>query len=263
MPKKLYNCFHCQKLFERWPSQICNPKKCFCSRNCKGIWQKEGLKRENNPNYKHPYRILVHGRYKELCECGGLKDYRAKQCKECMDSNANPHLKYKPFPKQKKVATSLLVELINQANSFLDAEKKSEKILGIKLSRSEITRRTKKLGLCVDHFVYCSHRPPPIDKVLTKNSQFSGTTAKKTALREGLLQYICYCCNNTGEWLGKPITLEIHHKNGDSKDHRVKNICLLCPNCHAQTDTHRGGNMRKEEICQTVVKEDSHDMVHI
>ncbi len=45
------------------------------------------------------------------------------------------------------------------------------------------------------------------------------------------------CCGNTGEWLGRPITLQIDHINGDWRDHRRENLRYLCPNCHALTET--------------------------
>lgn len=44
-------------------------------------------------------------------------------------------------------------------------------------------------------------------------------------------------CEKCGlsEWLGKPISISTHHKNGKSKDNRLTNLELLCPNCHTQT----------------------------
>ena len=45
---------------------------------------------------------------------------------------------------------------------------------------------------------------------------------------------ICGCVN----WMGKPITLQLHHKNGNPLDDRLENLQILCPNCHSQTDTY-------------------------
>jgi len=49
-------------------------------------------------------------------------------------------------------------------------------------------------------------------------------------------------CENCGlnEWMGLPIPLEIHHKNGVNTDNRRTNLQLLCPNCHALTEHYRG-----------------------
>jgi hypothetical protein len=41
-------------------------------------------------------------------------------------------------------------------------------------------------------------------------------------------------------WQGQPIPLEIHHINGESRDNRLENLVLLCPNCHALTNNYRG-----------------------
>jgi hypothetical protein len=53
----------------------------------------------------------------------------------------------------------------------------------------------------------------------------------------------CYECGLSDTWNGKPITLEIDHINGNSLDHRVENLRLLCPNCHSQTSYFRGRNI--------------------
>ena len=51
----------------------------------------------------------------------------------------------------------------------------------------------------------------------------------------------CMCCENT-EWLGVPIPLELDHIDGNAGDNRPQNLRLLCPNCHAQTPTHKAKN---------------------
>lgn len=55
-----------------------------------------------------------------------------------------------------------------------------------------------------------------------------------------------YYCEGCGlsEWRGKPIVLELEHKNGDRKDNTKDNLELLCPNCHAQTPTWRRGHVK-------------------
>lgn len=57
-----------------------------------------------------------------------------------------------------------------------------------------------------------------------------------------------YCCEKCGisEWMNKPITLHLDHKNGINNDNRKENLQILCPNCHQQTKTwgYRGKNGR-------------------
>ena len=63
-------------------------------------------------------------------------------------------------------------------------------------------------------------------------------------LEEGYKEHKCECCGLT-TWLGKPIPLELHHKDGDRTNNSLDNFQLLCPNCHAFTDSYRGKNSRK------------------
>lgn len=58
-------------------------------------------------------------------------------------------------------------------------------------------------------------------------------------LRDGIRERKCERCDGA-EWLGEPIPLELHHKNGNRQDNRDENIDLLCPNCHALTDNNSG-----------------------
>ncbi len=80
-----------------------------------------------------------------------------------------------------------------------------------------------------------------LDEILIKDSSFQSYKLKRRLLREGLKERRCECCGLV-EWMGETIPLELHHKNGDNRDHRIENLQMLCPNCHALTDTYRGRN---------------------
>jgi hypothetical protein len=82
----------------------------------------------------------------------------------------------------------------------------------------------------------------PFEEILVKDSDYTSTHAlRKRLIAAGLLQSRCTSCNLT-EWLTQPIPLELDHINGDRFDHRLENLRLLCPNCHALTATYRGKN---------------------
>lgn len=51
----------------------------------------------------------------------------------------------------------------------------------------------------------------------------------------------CFVCKNK-EWMGKPITIEVDHTDGNSENNSLDNLKLLCPNCHSQTPTYKTGN---------------------
>ena len=40
------------------------------------------------------------------------------------------------------------------------------------------------------------------------------------------------------EWNGKELVFQIHHIDGNHKNHVISNLQLLCPNCHSQTDNY-------------------------
>ncbi len=65
---------------------------------------------------------------------------------------------------------------------------------------------------------------------------------RKRLIAEGLKEARCEICK-LDEWLGRPIPLQLDHINGDRTDNRLENLRLLCPNCHAQTDTYCGKNI--------------------
>ena len=54
---------------------------------------------------------------------------------------------------------------------------------------------------------------------------------------DGIKEARCECCK-LSEWMGKPIPLELHHKDGNHYNNDLSNLEILCPNCHAQTDNY-------------------------
>ena len=80
-----------------------------------------------------------------------------------------------------------------------------------------------------------------IKDVLVKDSYYQSYKLKRRLLKEGIKERRCECCG-LEKWQGVVIPLELHHINGDNKDHRMENLVLLCPNCHALTDNYRGLN---------------------
>ena len=80
-----------------------------------------------------------------------------------------------------------------------------------------------------------------LSEILVNGSSFQSYKLKNRLFKECLKEKRCENCGRT-TWLGHEIPLEIHHKNGDSRDNRLENLEILCPNCHALTDSYRGKN---------------------
>lgn len=73
----------------------------------------------------------------------------------------------------------------------------------------------------------------------------------KAAIKKRLIKsrgHRCESCQRT-EWLERPIPLELHHRDGNRFKNVESNLELLCPNCHAQTDT-----WKNRKVCAGVVQ---------
>ncbi|WP_328400168.1 HNH endonuclease [Streptomyces sp. NBC_00390] len=116
-------------------------------------------------------------------------------------------------------------------------------------NQAHISRRITALGIDTSHFVTVRPGRPEGShgEILTLRSPESGrvpgSRLRRELLRTGLLE-MCAMCGVGTEWNGKPLRLEVDHRNGDWWDNRPENLQLLCPNCHAVTDTYRGRKRR-------------------
>ena len=64
-------------------------------------------------------------------------------------------------------------------------------------------------------------------------------TRKKILIEECGTQ--CQVCK-LKEWMGKEIPIQLDHVDGNPDNNARENLRLLCPNCHAQTETFTGKN---------------------
>ena len=84
----------------------------------------------------------------------------------------------------------------------------------------------------------------PLEDYLAQSQDIQSNKVRIKLLKEGYKEPKCERCNLT-HWLDCPIPLELHHKDGNRHNNVLENYELLCPNCHALTDTYRGKNVSK------------------
>jgi Zn finger protein HypA/HybF involved in hydrogenase expression len=65
--------------------------------------------------------------------------------------------------------------------------------------------------------------------------------------------YRCIICN-IKDWCGKPLTLHLDHINGDNTNDKRENLRYICPNCHSQTKTYCGKNIKKKPVTDSILK---------
>jgi hypothetical protein len=81
----------------------------------------------------------------------------------------------------------------------------------------------------------------PIDELLVAGRARNRGHLRSRLLRAGLKERRCEECG-IDEWRGAPLSMTLHHVNGDPYDNRLENLRFLCPNCHSQTPNFSGRN---------------------
>ena len=133
-----------------------------------------------------------------------------------------------------------LIDAIPKCKSFTEVAFYLNKS---KSTNSSLKKRAIELNLNFSHFKISGFNPLPLNEVLVKNRETSSHRLKNRLITEGLKEHKCECCGII-EWNGNPAPIELDHINGDHHDNRLENLRILCPNCHAQTDTYRGKNKK-------------------
>lgn len=129
---------------------------------------------------------------------------------------------------------------------------------------NSIKTAINSFGIDTSHFKRQSNKGikhRDLSEILINGLPCNATKLKKRLIREGVKKYQCEKCG-LSEWNNEPITLELHHINGNHNDNHLENLQILCPNCHSQTVSFVGKNknivddnaiaelLKREERCK-------------
>lgn len=113
---------------------------------------------------------------------------------------------------------------------------------------------------CMQRFGFCAEswteavrrgelraRARAIPLMLMMQRKMARGSIKRRLLELGLIREQCSRCGLTA-WRGKPLIIHLDHINGVRNDWRLENLRMLCPNCHSQTPTFSGRNVKRERV---------------
>ncbi len=144
-----------------------------------------------------------------------------------------------------KVSDEEILDIATTAQSATSAAS----ILGIKYSTFKVHAerlgvfRPNQSGKGISKPI-TDNRKIPLKEILEgEHPQYQSNKLRTRLINERVKERRCECCGLT-EWLGKNISLELDHIDGNCYNTRIENLRIVCPNCHAQTETYRGKNKK-------------------
>lgn len=225
-----YKCNNCGKIFKRYKSQVRSKERVCCSKECSNqfVTQSGRLKGKNNPRYKH-------GKYCEnsYCECGNLKDLRAIKCSKCANTSYN-----KTNAIGREYDTQIILNQVPFVKSFVELSSVT------KYPRHIVTKIVKDNNIDTSHFRNKYTKVDVLKSIFINNSTATHATLKLNILKYNLIEYKCRKCGIVDNYNNLPITIQLHHKDGNKHNNNLQNLEFLCPNCHSQTHTFCGANKK-------------------
>lgn len=146
--------------------------------------------------------------------------------------------------KKIKVSDDQIIEASKNSNSATHAAS----ILGIKYETYKVhaTRlncfSTNASGKGIKKRRKDGQGKIPLQEIFEgKHPEYQANKLRKRLFDEKYKKENCEVCG-IENWLGKRISLELDHIDGNRYNHSLENLRIICPNCHSQTPTYRGKN---------------------
>jgi 5-methylcytosine-specific restriction endonuclease McrA len=113
----------------------------------------------------------------------------------------------------------------------------------LKMTTVSLWRRAKKIGIAWKDKNYKPEKSKiPTNEIIEGNHPYYQTLKlKKRLLKEGIKENKCDICGVT-EWNNIELSMQLDHIDGNSHNHILSNLRMVCPNCHSQTNTYCGKN---------------------
>jgi hypothetical protein len=144
---------------------------------------------------------------------------------------------------KRKYHKELLATLVAESETVSDVMRK----LNIRVSggnHKHLSATIRKFGIDTSHFLGQASRkgkPNGLKKHWSEILVFREVSDRRQegwklrrALIESGREYICACCGREPIWNGKPLVLQVHHKDQNWLNDSPHNLDFVCPNCHSQ-----------------------------
>jgi Zn finger protein HypA/HybF involved in hydrogenase expression len=214
------------------------------SNNCSDLFKKLGMikiRGKSKSGFSQHYYKLLEKKFEEAKL--SYEDFRKKKLintgKTSLIRNYNPEILKKYVDESQNYSEIFrkmgVVKDTNRGFSIYYYKILKEKLNTLNISNDKFGLGWDK-GMKIPTRIY--NTKFSMDTILIENSPYKGNSSiKKRIINDKLIEYKCRDCDNTGEWGGKKLVLQLEHINGINNDHRLENLTFLCPNCHSITDT--------------------------
>ena len=141
------------------------------------------------------------------------------------------------FVTENYVSDKQIIEVCKTSSNMSEARRK------VGMASTSFKRRAESLGVYMPKQGDLSNRKRRdnlgylLEDILSgKHPQYASGSLRKRLIKEGIFKDECSKCgfNEHREGFEHSIC-QLHHINGNPRDHRLENLEILCPNCHALT----------------------------